>query len=204
MSKSHPTEPIRLIMGLRNPGERYAATRHNVGDWWLETVLAARHLQCSKHKTWPVEIAKDATLTCLRATTYMNHSGEGLGQYCRYHRMAPAAVLVAYDDLDLPVGTVRLKFSGGDGGHNGVKSVISHMQTKDFWRLRIGIGRPGGGQSAVSDYVLSKPSPQDRENIMQALHAAQQHFDCLLTGAFETWMQQVHTKTVTNTTSGST
>lgn len=192
MTKSNTAMPIQLVMGLRNPGDRYAATRHNVGEWWLARVVAAYGLCYQTHKSWPIEVAKSPQVRCVRATTYMNHSGEGLGQYCRYFQIPAAAVLVAYDDLDLPVGKIKLKFSGGDGGHNGLKSVICHLQTKDFWRLRIGIGRPTGDQTSVSDYVLSKPSSADRGLIETAIGETEPHFSYLLAGDFEGWMRQVH------------
>lgn len=193
-AKKQPQLPVHVLVGLRNPGEQYALTRHNAGEWFVRLILDQYRLELKKHKSWPIELAKQSGLALALSTTYMNLSGQGLGQYCRYYQCLPASILVAHDDLDLPVGSIKLKFGGGDGGHNGLKSIIAHLQTKDFWRLRIGIGRCVGKESDVTNYVLSKPSAKDRTLIDEGLNLAQMHFDRLLRAEFESFMRVLHVK----------
>lgn len=123
-----PDRPaIEVLIGLRNPGARYDPTRHNAGQWFVDLLLAQYLLKLSAHKSWPLEAAQIKGLNILLSTTYMNLSGQGIGQFCRYYKIPSAAILVAHDDVDLPVGAIKLKFGGGDGGHNGLKSLTDHM-----------------------------------------------------------------------------
>jgi len=126
-------------------------------------------------------------------TTFMNHSGQAIKLAADFYKIAPENILVAHDELDIPVGDVRLKFDGGHGGHNGLRDIEGHLHTKKFYRLRIGIDHPRG-QPEVIDYVLSPPSRRERENIEASLDTALEILDLLLDGENEKAMQLLHTK----------
>lgn len=147
-----------VLVGLGNPGAEYAMTRHNIGFLFLD-YLADRHGFVFKGSKWQADIAKGTLngqpiLFC-KPLTYMNRSGQAVGQVVRFHDVAPAAVVVVHDDLDLPFGRIKLVANRGAGGHNGIKSLIDHLGTKDFPRLRLGVGRPPG-EATASDYVLGR------------------------------------------------
>ncbi len=159
---------IKLIVGLGNPSQQYVETRHNVGFLFLERM--AYELGC----VWVKEAKFQALCSrfsvaghqkiLLKPETFMNRSGQSVGAATRYHKINADEVLVVHDELDFEVGKVKLKKSGGHAGHNGLRDIIAHLQTPDFYRLRIGIGRPVTGKS-VADYVLSTPSKPDRDLI---------------------------------------
>jgi peptidyl-tRNA hydrolase, PTH1 family len=164
-------EPIRLIVGLGNPGSEYERTRHNAGFRWVDAIAAergARWAKESKFAGWVARVAeggKDFWL--LKPATYMNESGRSVGAFLRFHRIEPVSMLVVHDELDLPPGTVKLKKGGGTGGHNGLRDIDEVLSTRDFWRLRIGIGHPGH-KDAVADYVLHEARREEREAIEPA------------------------------------
>lgn len=181
---------LKAIVALRNPGERYAQTRHNVGAWFLQKLMQNSEAM-RRHKSIAVEYAKlSSGIICMQSTDYMNNSGVGIGALCRYYKIERSQVIVLHDDLDLKPGVVRLKFAGGDGGHNGIKSLMSHLQGKDFWRLRFGIGR--SSMQEVSSYVLGLPSSDELAGIRQAIDIAAQNFDKLLLGDEQAFMREVH------------
>lgn len=193
MSSPHS---IQLIIGLANPGNEYANTRHNAGAWFVEE-LADRENVSFKHENKYHGLHSQTRIdgeTChlLIPTTFMNRSGLSVQACMNYHKIPPNAILVAHDDLDLPVGTIKLKFDGGDGGHNGLKDIIRHLGTKQFYRLRIGIGRPAHSREVV-DYVLKTPSKPDRLHIDQAIESAIYALPLILTGDMQKAMQQLHT-----------
>ena len=126
--------------------------------------------------------------------TFMNHSGQAVQACLHYLKLTPESILIAHDEIDLPVGTIRLKFDGGDGGHNGLKDIISHLNTKKFHRLRIGVGRPKHSKDVV-DYVLHHPSKADRKKIDQSIANAQTILPFVLDGQIAKAMQQLHTET---------
>lgn len=164
--------PIRLVVGLGNPGPRYMLTRHNAGFWFVD-VLAARAGEAfraaSRFSGEVCEIGVGSEqVRLLKPTTYMNLSGQAVGAMARYYRYAPAEILVAHDDVDLPPGTVRLKRGGGHAGHNGLRDIVAHLGSADFVRVRIGVGRPPPGDEVV-DYVLMRPSAQEEDLIMEAI-----------------------------------
>ena len=191
------TTQIKLIVGLNNPGAEYAQTRHNVGGWFVNQ-LAEQQRQTLRPETkffgLRGEARFDDTATyLLLPTTFMNRSGDSVKALANFFRIAPEAILVVHDDLDLPVGTVRFKQGGGDGGHNGLRSISSQLNTNDYWRLRIGIGHPGQ-RDRVHDYVLSKPSQSDREAIMTALENTLQILPDFVLGKQQQAIQQLHSK----------
>ncbi len=188
---------IQLVVGLGNFGPEYEATRHNAGFWWLEqacrefgVTLANENkffgrvgrLKSDGHETW-----------LLAPMTYMNASGRAVGALSRFHRILPEHILVVHDELDLPPGGVKLKRGGGHAGHNGLKDIVAHLGTPDFWRLRVGIGHPGD-RDAVVDYVLHKPSREDGELIEKSIDISIGALSLLLAGEFEAAMLKLHTK----------
>lgn len=182
---------LKAIVALRNPGLRYEHTRHNVGAWLLNSLLSQSSVSLKKHKSFAVEYCSlSSGILCMQSTDYMNNSGVGVGALCRYFKIDRSDVLVIHDDLDLPPGVARLKFSGGDGGHNGLKSLITHLQGRDFWRLRLGIGRPS--TQDVSSFVLGCPSSFELDLIKQAVNLAATNIGKLFEGDEQAFMRQVH------------
>lgn len=163
---------IKLIIGLRNPGSAYECTRHNAGGW-LVSALAKRHNVFFKlEKKMQAELA-DLQLNQYESKlvlpiTFMNHSGQSTRLLSQFYRIQPEEILVVHDELDLPAGRIKLKSGGGHGGHNGLKDIISQLGSTQFQRLRIGIGHPGH-RDLVHQFVLSKPSTQDRQLIYDAI-----------------------------------
>lgn len=166
---------IKLIVGLRNPGSNYAGTRHNAGGWFVEALGLQHHLSFKSDKKINGELAVmnlgDNSCYLLLPHTFMNVSGTPVRVLAQFYRILPEEILVAHDDLDLPVGVVRLKKGGGHGGHNGLRDIIEHLGTKDFNRLRIGIGHPGH-KDLVHDFVLGKPSMHDKQLIIDGIESA--------------------------------
>lgn len=193
------TASIQLIVGLANPGSEYANTRHNAGAWFVELLAQSANLSL-RHETklhGKHGLYRDGSKHChlLIPSTYMNLSGIALHSCANYHKLPSTAILVAHDDIDLPVGTIKLKFDGGDGGHNGLKDIIKHLHTKQFYRLRIGVGRPTHSHDVVN-YVLKAPSKTERALIDdQLLYVANDILPIILNGELEKAMQTLHTET---------
>jgi PTH1 family peptidyl-tRNA hydrolase len=189
-------QPIKLIVGLGNPGREYEDTRHNAGFWFLE-LLARQHGAAFKAETKHLGQTCRFTLRgqecrLLKPTTFMNRSGQSVSSLANYYRITPQEILVAHDELDLPAGGIRLKSGGGHAGHNGLRDIMSATASQDFVRLRIGIDHPNE-RRAVVDYVLSKPSKADRQAIDQALEAAADCLTDILAGNLQKAMHQLHT-----------
>lgn len=188
--------PIALIIGLANPGDRYKDTRHNAGSWFVETLLSAHNEQLKTESKFFARHAQmnigSHLLRLAIPTTYINESGKAAQALMQFYKIAPEQVLIAYDDLDLPPGTVRLKQGGGTGGHNGLKSLVQFLDTHDFNRLRIGIGHPGVGRDVVN-YVLGMPSVDDKISIMNSIDKAIKVLPLLIEGSFEKAMTALHT-----------
>ncbi len=186
---------IGLIAGLGNPGADYAATRHNAGFWFVDALAAAHGASLRAEAKFHGELGRAAVgghdVWLLKPTTFMNHSGQAVAAVARYYKLAPEQILVAHDDLDLPVGTARLKRGGGHGGHNGLRDVINHLGSRDFLRLRLGIHHPGDSK-AVVDYVLGRPSAADREAIEDAIARALDVMPLVVSGDLERAMNRLH------------
>jgi len=152
-------DTIKLIVGLGNPGKEYERTRHNAGYWWVDAIAAARRATWKKETKfsgWTTRVDEDgAEFLLLKPSTYMNESGRSVSAVMRFFKIEPGQMLVVHDELDLPPGAVKMKRGGGTGGHNGLTDIADALDTKDFWRLRIGIGHPGD-RDLVADYVLDK------------------------------------------------
>lgn len=188
---------LKLIVGLGNPGSEYTETRHNAGFWFVEELAAANGAQFRVDKKFHGEVAKiniaGRDIWLLKPQTFMNRSGQSIHSMMSFYRLSADNILVAHDELDLEAGDIRLKTGGGHGGHNGLRDTIAHLGTKDFHRLRIGIGHPGN-KNQVSDYVLHRPSQDDRITIDAAISNAQAVLPLLAEGAMEKAMHKLHTK----------
>jgi peptidyl-tRNA hydrolase, PTH1 family len=188
---------IRLIVGLGNPGTEYERTRHNVGFWWVDR--AARRLGVSlKHdRTYHGLTARvnraDGPLFLLEPQTYMNLSGKSVAALARFFKIAPQDMLVVHDEIDLPPGQVKLKLGGGVAGHNGLKDLLAQLGSADFWRLRIGVGHPGS-RDEVADWVLCKPTPEQRDLIESCVDRTLDALDLLIDGPMERAMMKIHAK----------
>jgi peptidyl-tRNA hydrolase, PTH1 family len=187
--------PIRLIVGLGNPGPRYADTRHNAGFWFVDRLSGDRNSPFRAESRFEGEVARFAVGadTCLlqKPLTFMNKSGSAVQKLAAFHRIPPPDILVVHDDLDLPVGTVRLKSGGGHGGHNGLRDLHRHLGA-DYARLRIGIGHPGV-REAVIGYVLERPSRDDEMAMRRAIEAALESVDDLVSGNWDQAVRRLHT-----------
>ncbi len=162
---------MKLIVGLGNPGSKYEGTRHNIGFDVIDE-LAERFqapLTEAKHKGVYAVVRKGMEkVLLLKPLTYMNLSGESIGEVMRYYNIDVEDLLVIYDDLDLPVGKIRLRQKGSAGGHNGIKSTIAHVGTQEFNRIRIGIDRPTPPMK-VPDYVLGRFTAEEKENMKSVI-----------------------------------
>lgn len=195
-------QPIKLVVGLGNPGREYVETRHNAGFWWVEMLARELGATFKRETKFHGEVAKAGGVWLLKPMTFMNRSGQAVGALCKFYQVQPNEVLVAHDEMDLPPGGLKMK-SGGAAGSNGVKDIVSHLGTRDFWRLRIGVGHPrdmaaklGGDMSRdeVVDYVLHRPDKNDRLAIEDALKRATEAWPLIAEGDLEATMLKLHTK----------
>lgn len=189
--------PLEVVVGLGNPGPRYEATRHNAGFWFADrladrTGAELRPDNRSQGDLGRIEMG-ERTAWLLKPATWMNHSGRSVASLVNYYRLRPDQVLVAYDELDLPPGAVKLKTGGGHGGHNGLRDTIAALGSPDFHRLRIGIGHPGQ-RELVTPWVLSKPEPGDRDAIRDAIERAIDVLPLAIAGDIGEAMKHLHTR----------
>jgi peptidyl-tRNA hydrolase, PTH1 family len=188
---------IRLIAGLGNPGERYRATRHNVGAEFVHELARRFGITLADEPRFKGLVGRGAILghdvRLLVPLTFMNLSGESVGAVARFYKLAPEEVLVAYDEMAFEPGVVRLRAGGGDNGHNGVRSVIGGLgNANGFTRLRIGVGHPGD-RSAVTAYLTQVKMPQDeRDLIERAARLSDAVLADLLAGEFQKAMNRLH------------
>jgi len=169
---------IKLIVGLGNPGKKYENTRHNAGWMVLDRLASKLGFSFSKErfKGKVAEVSFEGEkFFFLKPLTFMNLSGESVGEFARFYKLRPQEILVIYDDLDLPLGKLRLRLKGSSGGHRGVLSIERHLGSREFPRLRIGIGRPPTKEEVV-DYVLSPFKKDELPTLERALERA---VDCL-------------------------
>ncbi len=175
---------IRLVAGLGNPGREYAGTRHNVGFLVLDRLAARLRANFAREGKWKAEVARAGGLVLVKPQTYMNLSGEAVGAVARFYQIKPGECLAVYDDKDLPFGQLRLRESGSAGGHNGVKSLIAHLGTQDFPRLRFGIGAARGGGGGLVSHVLGDFSADERAGLEKELDRAVEAIDYALLSGF--------------------
>ena len=168
-----PSRPLRLVVGLGNPGAEYSETRHNAGFWFCERLADKLGLRFSHESRFHglVANAREAGVWLLMPQTFMNRSGQAIGSLARFYRIEPSEILVVHDELDIPPGQLRLKFGGGLGGHNGLKDTSAHLNTNDYWRLRIGIGHPGD-RNEVVNFVLKSARREEQQDIDEAIDKA--------------------------------
>lgn len=187
---------IKLIVGLGNPGSKYADTRHNAGEWLIERIVRRFNLTLKDENKFfgktAIATISGQDVRLLVPTTFMNLSGKSVGALASFYRILPEEILVIHDELDLPPGSVKLKLGGGHGGHNGLKDIIAQLaNSKNFYRLRVGIGHPGD-KNLVASYVLSKPSPQDQTLIDKALDEAESCIEILIKDGIDKAMNRLN------------
>ncbi len=187
---------IKLFVGLGNPGPDYEATRHNAGFWWIDAVAVDLRATLEMEKGHQGTLARCTTgghtYWLLKPQTFMNNSGRSVASLARFYKIKPEEILVAYDELDLAPGEVKLKFGGSRGTHNGIRDIFDQLGSGDFWRLRIGIGHPGV-KSEVIHWVLKKPSLDHRIAIDQGSERARKAFALLLAGDMDKATALIHT-----------
>lgn len=192
--------PIRLIVGLGNPGAEYEQTRHNAGFWLVDNLansLPGTRLQ--RETRYNALMARTSVagqeVYLLEPQTYMNRSGQSVGALCRFFKITPDQVLVVHDELDLMPGIARLKKGGSAGGHNGLKDITAALGTQDYWRLRLGIGHPRtlGLQQPVADFVLHRPRREEQDLIEQAIDKSLLVMNLIVEGKFEAATMKLHT-----------
>lgn len=192
---------IKLVVGLGNPGRQYLKTRHNAGFLFLDDLAAKHH--CSFFKETRFDglfaecIVASQKVLLLKPETFMNRSGQSVGKAARFYKVQPENILVVHDELDFDAGVVRLKFDGGHAGHNGLRDIIAHLGTKQFYRLRIGIGRPANGRP-VADYVLSEPSKPEFELLRVALDRGADFIADMVAGKMELAMRELNSSSESN------
>ena len=178
---------IKLFVGLGNPGENYKKTRHNAGFWWIDFIAKNHRLTLKKSSKFIGSFTKyteKSDYYFLKPSTFMNDSGLSILSLSKYYKIEPEEILVVHDELDIEPGKIKLKLGGGHGGHNGLKSIISSLQSNNFWRLRIGIGHPGD-KSLVTNFVLKAPIKHDMESIEGSIFNRYKIFSLLTAGEFE-------------------
>ena len=188
---------VQLIVGLGNPGPKYAQTRHNVGFLFVDELARSKGAMFRLESKFHGELCKlhldGRELWLLKPMTFMNRSGQAVAALARFYKIPPEAILVAHDELDIPVGQLRLKKGGGHGGHNGLRDIISQLGSREFLRLRIGIDHPGHA-SEVSNYVLSKAGADDRIAIETAVDEALRTLPQIIDGDMQTAMNRLHSR----------
>ena len=189
-------DSIKLLVGLGNPGDKYEATRHNAGFWWIDQVAASTKSKLAlDSKLFGVvgKLNSSNDVWLLKPTTFMNASGKAVAALANYYKITPAQILVIHDELDLPPETAKLKKGGGHGGHNGLKDIAAALGTPDFWRLRLGIGHPGD-RNEVINFVLKAPLKDELSAINRCIDDSVNILPQLLSGDFENAMLKLHTK----------
>lgn len=186
---------IELIVGLGNPGQKYERTRHNAGFWFVDELARRTTTTLKLENKFHGELGKARIdgneVWLLKPLTFMNRSGQSVGTLARFYKISPENILIAHDELDLPPGTIRLKKGGGHGGHNGLRDSAAQLGSKEFMRLRVGIGHPGHS-SEVTNYVLGK-APQSEQILMeQAIDRALDEVSAIVAGEHQKVMNRLH------------
>lgn len=195
-SRSESDSERRIVCGLGNPGERYAQTRHNAGVMVIDELAARTSSKLKSHKSGCL-IAETRLegekVTLARPTSYMNESGRQLGQLARFYKMGVDRIILVHDEIDLPFGEVRLKVGGGTAGHNGLKSVVDHLGSRDFVRVRVGVGRPRA-TGAAAGHVLDSFSSSERKELPFLVGEAADAVEKILGLGIERAMNTVNTR----------
>jgi PTH1 family peptidyl-tRNA hydrolase len=190
---------IRLVVGLGNPGKEYERTRHNAGFWLVERYAQANGVVLRKDPKFKALVGRlegknpPGMAWLLLPQSFMNASGQPVQMLAGFFKIKPEEVLVVHDELDFPPGTVRLKQGGGIAGHNGLKDISQRLATHEYWRLRLGVGKPPAGTEGA-DYVLQKPSADDRAAIEAAIEKSLEVMPQILAGDVQAAMNKLHTE----------
>tara|TARA_B100000519_G_C14066830_1_gene354806 strand:+ start:95 stop:700 length:606 start_codon:yes stop_codon:yes gene_type:complete len=184
-----------LLVGLGNPGRKYAGTRHNVGSMVLDEIIHHHKLSSPRARSRPKGIFSDGVIgstkiLTLKPLTYMNESGKPVGETLRYWKLKPENVFVFHDEIDLPRGKIRAKLGGGDAGHNGLRDITSHIGS-DYWRVRIGVDHPGKHEN-VSKYVLNEFKKSDQIWLSQTFNSIAEALPMLLNGESSSFLTRVN------------
>jgi peptidyl-tRNA hydrolase, PTH1 family len=186
---------IRLFVGLGNPGSDYEHTRHNAGFWWIDALADKLGARLVAERAYQGLMARVNTahgpVWLLQPMTFMNRSGASVAPLARFFKIEPQEVLVVQDELDLQPGQSKIKLGGSAAGHNGLKDIQGQLGTQDYWRLRLGIGHPGV-KAEVINYVLKKPSADDRQAIDAAITRSLTASDALLSGDMDKALALIH------------
>jgi peptidyl-tRNA hydrolase, PTH1 family len=184
---------IRLVVGLGNPGKEYERTRHNAGFWLVERFAQANGIVLRKDPKFKALVGKHAAGWLLLPQSFMNASGQPVQMLAGFFKIKAEEVLVVHDELDFPPGTVRLKQGGGIAGHNGLKDISQRLATHEYWRLRLGVGKPPAGTEGA-DYVLQKPPAEERAEIDSAIEKSLAVMPQILSGDVQGAMNKLHTE----------
>lgn len=181
-----------VVVGLGNPGSKYAETRHNVGFWSIDQIAAEYSIDVSSRNKATVVgegIIAEQRVVLVRPRTFVNRSGEAARYLLARYRIPSDKLLIIYDDINLPLGKLRLRVRGSAGGHNGIKSIIESLGSEELPRLRIGIGRPSAGQDQIS-YVIGAMSPEERKVADEMLERVAQAVSAILTDGIDAAMSR--------------
>lgn len=178
---------FRLVAGLGNPGKDYDRTRHNVGFLVADALAQRAGARFAREPKWEADVARAGDVTFMKPMTFMNLSGEAVGEFSRFFKLEPTEALVVIDDVSLPLGRLRLRRSGSDGGHNGLASIIMHLGTTQIARLRVGIG---GAKDSLVGHVLGKFSTEERPALEAAVSRAADAVECAQANGFEAAMNR--------------
>ena len=186
---------IRLIVGLGNPGSQYDRTRHNAGYWLLDAIASRFGANLKPESKFFAEVGKASInarqVYLCKSAKFMNESGHSVAPLMKFYKIEPTQCLVIHDELDLPPGQARVKSAGGHGGHNGLRDIVARTGSKDFWRIRIGIGHPGH-KNAVSGYVLKRAPADDEDLIAQVSDLVLGEMDRIVGGDLNAAMKVIH------------
>ena len=184
---------IRLVVGLGNPGKEYERTRHNAGFWLVERYAVQSSVALRKDGKYQALVGRVGSngAWLVMPQSFMNASGRAVQMLAGFFKITPAEILVVHDELDFEPGTAKIKQGGGIAGHNGLKDISQRIGSHDYWRLRLGIGHPGD-RDKVADYVLNKPSAEDRADIDEAIARSIDILPLCLSGDMQGAMQKLH------------
>lgn len=188
-------------MGLGNPGIRYENTRHNIGHLVLDHLASIAGAKFQKHAKASAEVIEGhmnlagqiQRVIYAKNTTYMNNSGSAVASLCNYYRVEPSEVIVVHDEIDIPFGSLRVKIGGSEGGHNGLKSITNSLDTRQYLRIRVGVGRPSGNQD-TADYVLSPFARGEQKVLDELIIEAGNCVESLIEKGLLATQQQFHSK----------
>jgi PTH1 family peptidyl-tRNA hydrolase len=186
---------IRLVVGLGNPGKEYERTRHNAGFWLVERFAAANAVALRKDPKFQALVGRHEASGAwlLEPQSFMNASGRAVQMLAGFFKIKPEEILVVHDELDFPPGVAKMKQGGGIAGHNGLKDISQRLGSHDYWRLRIGVGKPPVGEEGA-DYVLHRPPAEERSAIDWVIEKALEVLPLCLSGDMQTAMQRLHTE----------